>query len=93
MVTNGEFVNNVKLMTSAAADDKFALEWLGGQNPYPVLLDAAINADASLAVADEDAYNNAFNAVVGAYCEGSFETVKEAKEALEDQLSEKGLIG
>ena len=92
MVNNGEFVNNIKLMTSAAADDKFALEWLGGQNPYPVLLDAAMKADASVVVVDEDSYNKAFNSVVGPYCEGSFESVKDAKDALEDQLSEKGLI-
>ncbi len=92
MVNNGEFVNNIKLMTSAAADDKFALEWLGGQNPYPVLLDAALKADASHMVIDEDIYNKAFNSVVGPYCEGSFESIKDAENALEDQLSEKGLI-
>ncbi len=92
MVNNGEFVNNVKLMTSAAADDKFALEWLGGQNPYPVLLDAALKAGASNLDVNEDDFQKAFNSVVGPYCEGSFESVQEAKEALEDQLSEKGLL-
>ena len=92
MVNNGEFVNNVKLMTAAAADDKFALEWLGGQNPYPVLLDSALHAGAVMTGPDDDAFNNAFNSVVGPYCEGSFESIKEAEEALEDQLSEKGLL-
>ena len=92
MVNKGEFVNNVKLMTAAAADDKFALEWLGGQNPYPVLLDAALKADASHVETEEDNFEKAFNSVVGPYCEGSFESIEEAKQALEDQLSEKGLI-
>ena len=43
-------------------------------------------------VVDEDIYNKAFNSVVGPYCEGSFESIKDAENALEDQLSEKGLI-
>ena len=92
MLNNGEFVNNSKLITAAASDDKFCLEWLGGQNPYPVLLDSALNADASLAEVNEYEYNKAFNSVVGPYCEGSFETIKEAEEAMEDQLGEKGLL-
>lgn len=92
MVNKGEFVNNVKLMTAAAADDKFALEWLGGQNPYPVLLDAALKAGASHVEPDEADFEKAFNSVVGPYCEGSFESIEEAKQALEDQLGEKGLI-
>ena len=89
MVNHGEFVNNIRLMTAAAADDKFALEWLGGQNPYPVLLDCALKADASLVVVDEQKYDKALVSVVGAYCEGAFETVKEAKEAFEEQFAEK----
>jgi len=92
MVNRGEFVNSVKLMTQAAADDKFALEWLGGQNPYPVLISSAMNADASLIVENEDDYNNAFKAVVGAYCEDAFETVEEAEIAFRDQLVEDGII-
>jgi maltose-binding protein MalE len=89
MVNHGEFVNNIKLMTAAAADDKFALEWLGGQNPYPVLLDCALKADASLIVVDESKYDQALISVVGPYCEGAFETVKDAKDAMEEQFTEK----
>ena len=92
MVNRGEFVNSVKLMTQAAADDKFALEWLGGQNPYPVLLSSAMNADASLIVENEDDYSNAFKAVVGAYSEEAFETIEEAEIAFRDQLVEDGII-
>lgn len=92
MVNRGEFVNSVKLMTQAAADDKFALEWLGGQNPYPVLLNSAMHADASLIALNEDDYSNAFKAVVGAYCEESFESVEEAERAFNDRLIEEGLI-
>ena len=93
MVNRGEFVNSVKIMTQAAADDKFAYEWLGGQNPYPVLLNSAMNADASLIVENEDDYSNAFKAVVGAYCEEAFESVEEAETAFRDQLVEDGLAG
>ena len=92
MVNRGEFVNNVTIMTEAAADDKFCLEWLGGQNPYPILLNSALKADASHLITDEDIYDRAFNAVIGVYCEGAFETVKEAEDAFKEQLAEDGLI-
>ena len=92
MLNNGEFVNNTKLITAAASDDKFCLEWLGGQNPYPVLLASAENASASLAEVNAYEYNKSFNSVVGPYCEGAFESIEEAEEAMEDQLGEKGLI-
>lgn len=87
MVNHGEFVNNIKLMTAAASDDKFALEWLGGQNPYPVLLDCALKADASNYVVDEYSYTQAFRGIVGAYCEGAYETVEDAKKAMEEQFT------
>ena len=92
MLNNGEFVNNTKFITAAASDDKFCLEWLGGQNPYPVLLASAENASASLAEINAYEYNKSFNSVVGPYCEGAFESIEEAEEAMEDQLGEKGLI-
>ena len=92
MLNNGEFVNNTKLITAAASDDKFCLEWLGGQNPYPVLLASAENASASLAEVNAYEYNKSFNSVVGPYCEGAFESIEEAEEAMIDQLGEKGLI-
>ena len=87
MVNHGEFVNNIKLMTAAASDDKFALEWLGGQNPYPVLLDCALKADASCYVVNEYDYDQAFRASVGAYSEGAFETVKDAKDAMTEEFT------
>ena len=92
MLTNGEFVNNVKLITQAAADDKFALEWLGGQNPYPVLLNSALKADATNMAPGDDDYKQAFKAVVGTYASGSFDTIEDAKKALEKQLKKDGLL-
>ena len=93
MLGNGEFVNNIKLIPAAAADDKFAFEWLGGQNPYPVLLASAKNADASFVTPDDDKYNQTYKAVVGTYAEGSFKTVSDAKAAFEKKLKEDGLLG
>lgn len=92
MLNNGEFVNNVKLITAAAADDKFAMEWLGGQNPYPVLLDCALKADASYVGPMDNEVDQAFKAVVGTYASGSFKTVKDAKEAMEKKLKEDGIL-
>lgn len=86
MVNNGEFVNNIKLMTLASEDDKFAVEWLGGQNPYKVLLDSALKADASLIVTDEDRYDREFKSIAGAYSEGAFENTDAAKAAFEDKF-------
>ncbi len=88
LIGNGEFVNNVKLMTQASEDDKFAFEWLGGQNPYAVLLDSCLKADASIATADDELYNRMFLATVGAYSEGAFESVKDAKSAFEKSIEE-----
>jgi hypothetical protein len=79
-------------MTEASQDDKFCLEWLGGQNPYAILLESALNADASTAMAGEGSFEVAFNAVIGAYCEGAFDSVKEAEDAFKEQLTEDGLI-
>ncbi|MBR3247603.1 MAG: extracellular solute-binding protein [Clostridiales bacterium] len=92
MVNRGEFVNSISLMTEASQDDKFCLEWLGGQNPYAILLESALNADASTAMAGEGSFEVAFNAVIGAYCEGAFDSVKEAEDAFKEQLTEDGLI-
>ena len=92
MVNKGEFANSISLMTEASQDDKFCLEWLGGQNPYTVLLNSALNADASLIIPDEETYDRAFNAVIGAYCEGAFDTVKEAEDAFRETLTEDGLL-
>ena len=92
MVNKGEFVNSIKLMTEASTDDKFCLEWLGGQNPYPILLECALNADASNVTPDDEKCEIAFLAVVGAYCEGAFDTVKEAEDAFKEQMKEDGLI-
>ena len=58
-----------------------------------MLLNSAMNADASLIVENEDDYSNAFKAVVGAYCEEAFESVEEAETAFRDQLVEDGLAG
>ena len=93
MVNNGVFVNNVKLITAAAADDKFAFEWLGGQNPYPVLLNSAKNNDVSAVMTkNEDAINQAANAIVGSYCSGAIATVDDAKTALEKELKKQGIL-
>ncbi|MCR4557172.1 MAG: extracellular solute-binding protein [Saccharofermentans sp.] len=88
MVNKGEFANSIRLMTEASEDDKFAFMWLGGQNPYSVLLNSALNADASLYIVDEDKYRRAYSAVVGAYSEGAFETADEAKEAFAEEFTE-----
>lgn len=92
MVGKGEFVNSIKLMTEASQDDKFCLEWLGGQNPYGILLDSALKAEASNVTADDGSIEIAFMSVVGAYCDGAFDTVKEAEDAFKEQLTEDGLL-
>lgn len=92
MVNKGEFVNNIKLMTLASADDKFALEWLGGQNPYTILLNSALEADASKIVTGEDDFNWYFNASVGSYCEGAFESIDDAEASFEEQARGYGLL-
>ena len=92
VTTNGMFVNNVEVMTSAANDPTIAPEYLAGQNPYSVLLDTALTIDNSEISEDDALINNAFNAAVVSYCEGKVSSIDDAKADFEATLKDFGIV-
>ena len=92
MANNGEFVNNISIMTTLGHDDAFGLEWLGGQNPIPVLLDAATKIDNSVITINDGAINDQFNAVVESYIQGDIATVAEAESAFIAAVEDAGIV-
>jgi hypothetical protein len=92
MANNGEFVNNISIMDTLGHDDAFGLEWLGGQNPIPVLLDAATQIDNSVITINDGAINDQFNSVVQSYIEGDIATVAEAESAFIAAVEDAGIV-
>ena len=92
MAQGGEFVNNISIMTELGNDDSFALEWLGGQNPIPVLLDAATQIDNSTITENDGAINDQLNTVVTAYINGEIATVAEAEDAFIAAVQDAGIV-
>jgi hypothetical protein len=92
MAQGGEFVNNIAIMTELGNDDSFSLEWLGGQNPIPVLLDAATHIDNSTITENDGAINDQLNTVVTAYINGDIATVAEAEDAFIAAVQDAGIV-
>lgn len=92
MANNGEFVNNIAIMTELGNDPSFGLEWLGGQNPIPVLLDAATQIDNSTITMNDGAINDQLNAVVESYIHGDIATVAEAESAFIAAVEDAGIV-
>lgn len=92
MAQGGEFVNNIAIMTELGNDDSFGLEWLGGQNPIPVLLDAATQIDNSTITENDGAINDQLNSVVTAYINGDIATVAEAEDAFVAAVQDAGIV-
>ena len=92
MAQNGEFVNNISIMTEIGNDDSFALEWLGGQNPIPVLLDAATKIDNSIITENDQAINDALDVVVQSYINGDIASVADAEDAFVAAVQDAGIV-
>ncbi|MCQ2528874.1 MAG: hypothetical protein MJ108_07140 [Saccharofermentans sp.] len=82
----GDFVNNIAYMTSVASDSTAGVEWLGGQNPFGVLLDAAKTIDNSSVGIDDASINGLFTSVVTSYVQGDIPSVSEAKTEFTNQV-------
>ena len=92
VATGGMFVNNVDVMTSAANNSEYSYEFLGGQNPYSVLLDTALKIDNSEIGEDDALINSAFEAAVKAYSEGKVSSIDDAKADFEATLKDFGIV-
>ena len=92
VATGGMSVNNVDVMTSAANNSEYSYEFLGGQNPYSVLLDTALKIDNSEIGEDDALINSAFEAAVKAYSEGKVSSIDDAKADFEATLKDFGVV-
>ena len=92
MANGGEFVNSVAIMTDVAADTSVSIEWLGGQNPAAVLLDAASTIDNSTVGKDDQTINNEFTTAANSYFDGTIASVADAEAAFRQALEVAGVI-
>ena len=92
MANNGEFVNNISIMDTLGHDDAFCLEWLGGQNPIPVLLDVAVNVDCSIITMNDGAINDYFFNALNSYIVGDISSVAEAEASFYNAVQAAGII-
>lgn len=92
MAKNGEFVNSVPVMTEVANDPSFGIDWLGGQNPFSVLLDTASTIDNSMIGVNDGAINDCFTAAVGNYVKGDVETIADAEAQFEAAVKDAGIL-
>lgn len=91
MAKAGEFVNNITVMTAIANDSSFGVDYLGGQNPFGGLLDAAKSIDVSAVTGQDQAINTIFTSVVTAYCNGKVATVADAEAAFVADCGDAGI--
>jgi len=92
MAEGGEFVNNIAIMTTLGSDESFALEWLGGQNPIPVLLDSATHIDNSTVGENDQKINDELTAAVNSYLDGTIASVDEAVDTFIAAVEDAGLV-
>ena len=92
MARNGVFVNNRTVMETIASDASEARDWLGGQNPAVLLTQVAEGIDTSLTVPAERRINEEYMNIVSSYVAGDIETVDEAREIFQANITELGII-
>ncbi len=92
MARSGEFVNNKKVMMGMAQDPVFAFECLGGQNPVPLLINAANALDLSTVQENDEYINNAWCSAVTAYCDGRVDSVAKAEAAFRAAVEDLGIL-
>lgn len=87
-VEYGDFVNNIAYMTSVAdpSNEDGQVEWLGGQNPFGVLLEAAKTIDNSTVGIDDASINGMFTSVVTSYVNGDIASVADAEAEFANQV-------
>lgn len=88
----GDYVNSMPIMKAAADDANTSVEWLGGQNPFPLLTGIADGIDASKISANDGVIWDNFGAAAGSYFSGDIETIADAKATFEASIKDAGII-
>lgn len=86
--TYGEMPNSISAMEELAADDSASVSFLGGQNPYGMFMETALNISADGLVDNESSIGFTFIDVVHQYVNGEFATVAEAEAAFSEMVEE-----
>ena len=92
MVDDDIFVNSVDIITDCAADINYGMAALGGQNPYLILLDAALEANYSQELLDDDYIDAYFLSSVRDYMAGDASSVEDAHAQLNAILFEQSIF-
>ena len=91
LAMDGQFVNNIWVVSQMSDDPDFGVNFLGGANPFDRMLLEAMRIDISTVTANDQAINTIWASVVACYVNGDIATVAEAKSqfeaACEDVLS------
>jgi multiple sugar transport system substrate-binding protein len=79
LAESGEFVNNKTVTAEIAADPNLGINFLGGANPYTLLVPEADSISLATVTGDDQALNKLWNDTVTAYVNGTTKTAAEAK--------------
>jgi multiple sugar transport system substrate-binding protein len=85
------FPNNIELCSSLAADNTIGFPYLGGQNPYPILLTTALKIVTIQAFPFERECDDYFLSTLKKYKNGEYASVKEATQAYIDECNKIGI--
>jgi len=92
MARAGGFSNSKSVMEAIAGDSSFGYEFLGGQNPYDILMGVADGIDFSTVTPNDQSINDAFTAAVASYVQGDVESVADAKASFQAAVADLGVI-
>ncbi|MBO4927940.1 MAG: extracellular solute-binding protein [Clostridiales bacterium] len=80
MAVNGKFVNSISIMKSCADDPNFISDFLGGQNPYAILVPEALKIRIPNDPQTEKYADKEIDSLIKAYLDGEIKTPDELKE-------------
>ena len=86
-----DMVNNKKVMEELATDTDFNNQYLGGQNPYPALMESAEKVNAEIISEYDDDVMIDISIALRDYCEGDIRTESECIDTVLAYLEEDGL--
>jgi len=87
----GSFANNAPVMTALAADTAYAVPYLGGQNPIPILLASLGTYDISIYSKDDQEFNSVFEQTAAAYISGRILSPADAQEVFISACTDAGI--
>jgi len=88
LAMDGQFVNNIWVVSQMSDDPDFGVNFLGGANPFDRMLLEAMRIDVSTVTANDQAINTIWASVVACYVNGDIATVAEAKQQFAEDCAD-----